>query len=187
MIVALYARVSTDKQSCDMQLDALREYAARREFEIIEEYVDTGISGTKSSRPALNRLMADAKKRKFAAVLVWKFDRFARSVKHLLASLDEFNHFGIAFISYSESLDTSSPMGRAVYAILGAISELERNLIAERVRSGVKRAMAKRETWGRKAIKIDNLHPGLSVRKAAELAGVSRETIRRRRAEIVTQ
>ena len=112
--VAIYARVSTSNghQSPKMQLQALREYCEAREFKIYREYVDEGVSGAKDSRPALNELMDDARKRKFDTVLVWKFDRFARSTKHLISALEEFKNLGIDFISYSENIDTTSPLGR---------------------------------------------------------------------------
>src|SRR5262249_52440104 len=129
--VALYARVSTlDKgQSPDMQLRELREYAGHRGWALSAEYVDSGISGAKESRPELNRLMADAHKRKFDTVCVWKFDRFARSVSHLLRALETFKALGVEFVSYSEQLDTSTPAGKMVFTVLGAVAELERSLI----------------------------------------------------------
>src|SRR4051794_7610907 len=115
MKVAIYARVSTSDQTTDLQLDSIREFSKARGFTIIGEYVDEGVSGATESRPALNKLMEDARKRKFDAVLVWKFDRFARSTRHLLSALDQFRCLGIEFLSYSENLDTSSAMGKAVF------------------------------------------------------------------------
>jgi len=181
MYCAIYARVSTKDQSCDMQLAALREYAQRRGLQVFREYVDTGISGLKSSRPELDKLMQDAGKRLFQSVLVWKFDRFARSSKHLIMSLEHFEHLGISFLSYSESFDTSSPIGKAMFTMIGAMAQLERDLIAERVRCGVRRHIEIHGHWtgGRKRLNV-NVPTGLSTRKAAELLGVSRETIRRR-------
>src|ERR1700761_5180226 len=114
MHVALYARVSTRDQSCEMQLRDLRAYCAARSLTNLTEYVDEGISGSKDSRPELNRLMDDVRKRKLDAVIVWRFDRFARSTKHLLAALDEFRALGVQFSSYQENLDTSSPLGQAL-------------------------------------------------------------------------
>lgn len=179
MRAAIYARVSTLKQSPDMQLEALRKFAHGR-FEICREYVDIGVSGSKDSRPQLDVLMSDARKRLFSAVLVWKFDRFARSVKHLVISLEEFNHLGIAFISFSENLDTSSPMGRAMFSIIGAMSQLERDLIRERVTAGVRRAIENGKRWGHpKPVDLERVR-GMSLRQAAGVLGVSRETIRRR-------
>jgi len=148
---ALYARVSTtgSGQSPEMQLRELRDYCERRGWQIAGEYVDTGISGAKDRRPELDRLMADAHKRRFDVVAVWKFDRFARSVSHLLRALDTFRVLGIEFVSLSESLDTATPAGRMVFTVLGAVAELERSLIAERVRAGLRNARAKGKRLGR--------------------------------------
>lgn len=140
MKVALYTRVSTNDQSVEMQASDLRRYCDQRGFEVYKEYSDQGVSGTKDKRPALDELMADAKKRKFDAVLVWRFDRFARSTKHLITALEEFRHLGVGFVSFQENIDTSSPLGKAMFTIVSAISELERNILLERVRAGLKRA-----------------------------------------------
>jgi DNA invertase Pin-like site-specific DNA recombinase len=148
---ALYARISTSNngQSPEMQLRELREYSERRGWTVAGEYVDTGISGAKDRRPELDRMMADAHKRCFDVVAVWKFDRFARSVAHLLRALDTFRVLGIEFVSLSESLDTATPAGRMVFTVLGAVAELERSLIAERVRAGLRNARAKGKKLGR--------------------------------------
>jgi DNA invertase Pin-like site-specific DNA recombinase len=149
MRAAIYARVSTNNgQDPEMQLREVREYCVRRGLEV-SEYVDSGISGAKDSRPQLNQLMADAKKRRFDAVVVWKFDRFARSVSHLLRALEEFRSLGIEFVSLSEQVDTSTPTGKMVFTVLGAVAELERSLIAERVRAGLRNARAKGRRLGR--------------------------------------
>jgi DNA invertase Pin-like site-specific DNA recombinase len=140
MKVALYTRVSTNDQSVEMQTSDLKRYCDQRGFEVYKEYSDQGISGVKDKRPALDELMSDAKKRKFDVVLVWRFDRFARSTKHLITALEEFRHLGIDFISYQENIDTSSPLGKAMFTIVSAIAELERNILLERVRAGLKRA-----------------------------------------------
>jgi DNA invertase Pin-like site-specific DNA recombinase len=132
-----------------MQLRELREYCDRRGWVVAGEYVDAGISGAKDRRPELDRLMADAHKRRFDLVAVWKFDRFARSVSHLLRALDTFRVLGIEFVSLSESLDTATPAGRMVFTVLGAVAELERSLIAERVRAGLRNARAKGKRLGR--------------------------------------
>jgi DNA invertase Pin-like site-specific DNA recombinase len=132
-----------------MQLRELREYAARRGWDIAGEYVDTGISGAKDSRPELNRLMADAHQRRFDVVVVWKFDRFARSVAHLLRALETFKALGVEFISYSGQIDTTTPTGKMIFTVLGAVAELERSLIAERVRAGLRNARAKGRRLGR--------------------------------------
>jgi DNA invertase Pin-like site-specific DNA recombinase len=157
MRIAIYARVSTlnNGQSPQMQLRELREYCKRRGWQIADEYVDKGISGAKDSRPELNRLMADAHKRRFDAVVVWKFDRFARSVSHLLRALENFQALGIQFVSLSESLDTSTPAGKMVFTVLGAVAELERSLIGERVRAGLRNARAKGIRLGRPRCEVD--------------------------------
>jgi DNA invertase Pin-like site-specific DNA recombinase len=132
-----------------MQLRELHEYCQRRGWQIAGEYTDAGISGAKDSRPELNRLMSDAHRRHFDIVCVWKFDRFARSVSHLLRALETFKTLGIEFCSYSEQLDTSTPAGKMVFTVLGAVAELERSLIAERVRAGIRNAKAKGKKIGR--------------------------------------
>ena len=157
MRAAIYARVSTanNGQSPEMQLRELREYCERRGWQIAGEYVDAGISGTKEKRPELDRLMADAHRRKFDVVAVWKFDRFARSVSHLLRALDTFRALGIEFVSLSESLDTATPAGRMVFTVLGAVAELERSLIVERVKAGLRNARAKGKRLGRPRVSVD--------------------------------
>jgi len=132
-----------------MQTRELEEYCQRRGWELAGCYVDNGISGSKESRPELDRLMVDAHRRRFDAVAVWKFDRFARSVSHLLRALETFKALGIDFVSLSEQVDTSTPTGKMVFTILGAVAELERSLIAERVRAGIRNARAKGKTLGR--------------------------------------
>ena len=149
MRIVTYSRVSTLNQDTDMQTRELREYCARRGWDLVHEYVDEGVSGAKESRPALNSLMLDARKRRFDAIAVWKFDRMARSVTHLLRVLEEFRSLGIEFISLSESIDTSTPTGKMVFTVLGAVAELERSLISERVRAGLRNARAKGKTLGR--------------------------------------
>ena len=148
--VALYARVSTNNgQDPTMQIRELREYCKRRSWTIHDEYVDRGMSGTKASRPQLDRLMADAHRRRFGLVCVWKFDRYARSVSHLLRSLETFSTLGIEFVSLSEQIDTSTPAGKMIFTVLGAVAELERSLIGERVRAGLRNAKAKGKRLGR--------------------------------------
>src|SRR5271155_2522708 len=138
-----------------MQLRELREFCERRGWQIAGEFVDEGISGSKVKRPELDKLMADAHRRRFDAVIVWKFDRFARSVSHLLRALETFDVLGVAFVSLSESLDTSTPAGRMVFTVLGAVAELERSLIAERVRAGLRNARAKGKRLGRPRVAVD--------------------------------
>jgi len=181
MRCAIYARVSTlnHGQDVGMQTRELRQFAEARGWEIAGEYLDEGISGTKDSRPQLNQLMADAHKRKFDCVVVWKFDRFARSVSHLLRALETFNALGVGFVSLSESLDTSTPAGKMVFTVLGAVAELERSLIAERVRAGLRNARAKGKRLGRPRCAVDAeqvramRQAGLSIRQIARKLGCS--------------
>ena len=182
--IALYARVSTSNgQNPETQLLALREYANARGFEVFHEYVDVGISGSKEKRPALDRLMDDAKKRRFDAVLVARFDRFARSTRHLVLALEEFNALGVDFISLSESIDTSTPMGKMVFVVISAVAELERSLIRERVVMGLQRAKAQGRRIGRPAVHLDSNElqalrgKGLSFRAIAKQCGVSHPTV----------
>jgi DNA invertase Pin-like site-specific DNA recombinase len=132
-----------------MQTRELKEYIERRGWRLAGEYVDIGISGTKEKRPELDRLMSDAHKRRFDVVCVWRFDRFARSVSHLLRALETFKALGIDFISFSEQMDTSTPAGKMVFTVLGAVAELERSLIVERVRAGMRNARVKGKRIGR--------------------------------------
>jgi len=183
--VALYARVSTTDQSTDSQLLDLRRYVRERGWNIFKEYVDEGISGTKGSRPALNELMNDAKKRRFDVVLVWRFDRFARSTRHLINALEEFKNLGIDFVSYQENIDTSSPLGSAIFTIISAIGQLECDIIAERVKAGLRRAVNSGKQLGRPRASIDleklnRLHSeGRSHRAIAAELGTSHATVGR--------
>src|SRR5215471_19360984 len=152
--VALYARVSTLDQDCNLQLADLRRYAEQR-FARHYEYVDVGVSGAQRKRPQLDALMTAARQRRFDVVLVWKFDRFARSLKHLLDSLEEFRALGIDFISFTEGIDTTTPSGQLVFHMLGAVAQFERDLIAERVRAGVARARALGKRIGRPRVEVD--------------------------------
>ena len=153
--VAIYARVSTTDQSTDSQLLDLRNYVQDRGWKVYREYVDNGISGTKDSRPALNQLMDDAKKRKFDIVLVWRFDRFARSTRHLINALEEFKNLGIDFVSFQENIDTASPLGSAIFTIISAVAQLERDIIAERVKAGLRRARENGKKLGRPRVAVD--------------------------------
>src|SRR6202162_2001706 len=156
MRAAIYARVSTSNQGQDphVQTRELGEFCERRGWTLLE-YVDIGISGTKEKRPALDRLVADAHRRKFDVVIVWRFDRFARSVSHLLRALETFKALGIEFVSLSEQVDTTTPTGKMIFTVLGAVAELERSLIAERVRAGLRNARAKGKRLGRPTKQID--------------------------------
>lgn len=181
--VALYARVSTNEQSPEMQLREMREYCQRREWAIAGEYVDAGVSGCKDSRPELNRLMIDAKRRRFDAVLVWKLDRFGRSLKHLVNALAEFEALGVAFVSLKDNLDLSTPAGRLMFQIIGAMAEFERSLIQERVRSGLRNARSKGVRLGRPTVKTDSQEitrlrsEGHSMADIAERLGISVGTV----------
>lgn len=183
MKTAIYARVSTTHgQDPEMQLRELREYCQRRNWDVGEEYVDVGISGAKEKRPELDRLLAHAHRRNFDAVVVWRFDRFARSVSHLLRALEDFRSLGIEFVSLTEQVDTSTPTGKMVFTVLGAVAELERSLIVERVRAGLRNARAKGRKLGRprKAFDADKLTrmraQGASWRAVGAALGVSAAT-----------
>lgn len=182
--VALYARVSTHNgQDPEMQLAELREYAARRGWTISSEYVDEGISGTTESRPQLNRLMTDAHRRNFDAVLVWKIDRFGRSLKHLVNALADLSAYGVAFVSLRDNLDLSTPSGRLMFQIIGAMAEFERSLIQERVRAGLRNARTKGKRLGRPPVsvsltEIDRLRSsGLGWRAVAKKMGLGVGTV----------
>jgi DNA invertase Pin-like site-specific DNA recombinase len=183
---ALYMRISTKGhgQTTDTQALALRDYAERRGFVIVSEYRDEGISGAKDRRPELDRMMDDARKRRFDAVLVARFDRFARSTKHLVLALEEFSSLGVDFISLNEAIDTSSPMGRMVFTIIAAVSELERSIIKERVLAGVDRARRQGKRFGRPSVIVDREKivamkaDGQSIKSIARDCGIARATVR---------
>ena len=183
MKIAIYARVSTSNgQNPETQLRELRDYCARRDSDLPREYVDVGISGTKEKRPELDRLLFDAHHRRFDAVVVWRFDRFARSVSHLLRALENFRSLGIEFVSLSEQVDTSTPTGKMVFTVLGAVAELERNLIVERVKAGIRNAQAKGKKLGRPRkvpnpeIIIKLRSQGASWRSVGNTLGISAAT-----------
>src|ERR1700752_1815862 len=166
MRIAIYARVSTKDQSCALQLRDLKAYCTARKLTIFREYIDSGESGAKDSRPKLNELMADARKRRFDAIVVWRFDRFARSTKHLLLALEEFRTLGI------------SPLGQALFTIVSAVAQLERDLIRERVSAGIRNARAKGMRYGRsrRYVNQDELRrlrsEGASLRQIAAKLGI---------------
>ena len=149
---ALYVRVSTADQKPDLQYDGLRAYAAHASLEVVQDYCDVGVSGRREGRPQLNALMVAVRNHEIDCVLVWKFDRFARSTRHLLVALEEFNHLGVRFISVQDQVDTDSPMGRAMFTIIGAMAELESSLISERVTAGMRAAESRGKHLGRPAI-----------------------------------
>ena len=183
--VAIYARVSTTNHGQDVTLQTreLQQFAEARGWRLVDSYLDLGISGSKDKRPELDRLMADAHRRKFDVVIVWKCDRFARSVSHLLRALETFNALGISFVSLSEQMDTTTPTGKMVFTVLGAVAELERSLIAERVRAGLRNARAKGKTLGRPRVAVDAAgigrlrSQGRSIREIAEELGYSRSLV----------
>jgi DNA invertase Pin-like site-specific DNA recombinase len=169
-----------------MQLAELREYASRRGWEVFSEYVDHGFSGATQTRPDLNRLMADAHKRHFGVVLCWKVDRFGRSLKHLVNALADLDAYGVAFVSVRDNLDLSTPSGRLMFQIIGAMAEFERSLIQERVRAGLRNAKLKGKTLGRprRIVNGDEMtrlrEQGASFREIAKAVGASPGTVRTR-------
>jgi DNA invertase Pin-like site-specific DNA recombinase len=189
---AIYARVSTTDQTCDLQLRDLREYCERRGWQAVE-YVDTGVSGAKASREQLDRLMLDASRGKLDVVICWRFDRFARSTKHLLDALEEFKSFGIGFVSHQEAIDTTTPMGKLLFTIVAAMAEMERAVIVERVRAGMATARAKGKFVGRpkkvfrRDLAVEMRAVGKSWRTIANALGVPVSTIREAFAERVVK
>lgn len=186
MRIGIYARVSTKDQNCEMQLRDLRAYCVARGFDAATEYIDVGQSGAKDSRPELNRLMEDVRKRKLDGVVVWRFDRFARSTKHLLTALEEFRSLGVQFISYQENMDTSSPLGQALFTIVSAVAQLERDLIRERVSAGIRNARVSGVKLGRprRAVYMEEIlrlqAEGASLREISVKLGVGYGTVRKR-------
>jgi DNA invertase Pin-like site-specific DNA recombinase len=186
---ALYCRVSTGDQHPETQLYDLREMAKQRGYEIVSEYTDI-ISGAKSKRPGLDQLMANARRHRFDIVLVAAFDRAARSVRHFLEVLDELAHLSIEFVSLRENIDTGGPLGRAIIVIVGAIAELEKSLIVERVRAGMRRAKLEGRRIGRAPLDIDRNQvvadrvSGMSLTQVAKKHRVSRATVCRLMREI---
>jgi DNA invertase Pin-like site-specific DNA recombinase len=179
---AIYARVSTGDQHLETQLLDLREIAKQRGYEVAHEYTDV-ISGAKSKRPGLDQLLADARRHRFDIVRVAAFDRVARSVRHFLEVLDELAHLGIEFVSLGENIDTGGPLGRAIVVIVGAIAELEKSLIVERVRAGMRRAKLEGRRIGRAPLDIDRAQvvadrlSGMSLTDVANKYRISRATV----------
>jgi DNA invertase Pin-like site-specific DNA recombinase len=181
---ALYLRVSTIDQHPETQLYDLRVLAEQRGYEIVREYRDT-ISGAKSKRPGLDEMMVDARRGRFDVIVVWAFDRLARSVRHFLEVLDDLNHLSVEFVSRQENIDTGGPLGRAMVVIVGAIAELERNLIVERVRAGMRRAKLEGRHIGRRALELDEdaireqRDQGRTLRELAVDHRISTATVRK--------
>jgi DNA invertase Pin-like site-specific DNA recombinase len=181
---ALYMRVSTVDQHPETQLYDLRQMAAQRGFEIVNEYTDR-ISGAKARRPGLDQMLADARRGRFDVVLVWACDRIARSTRHFLDVLDDLNRIGVEFVSFREQIDTGGPLGRAIVVIIGAIAELERNLIIEMVRAGMRRAKLEGQHIGRNPLVLDHAaivrdrQHGQSLRQVAKGHRISTATVRR--------
>ena len=184
--LAIYARVSTlGGQSVDMQLLDLRELAKRRDFDLVGEYCDEGISGSKESRPALDALLRDARRRKFDAVLVWKLYRLGRSLVHLVRLLQDLRALGVELISFSEGLDFTTTTGKLLYQVISAFAEFERDCIRERVTAGLRNARAKGKRLGRPRVVVDAFRIGVlraqgrSWREITAETGVSKGTAQR--------
>lgn len=180
---ALYTRVSTFDQTTQNQIYDLRALAEQRGLQIVKEYADHGISGARVRRPGLDQMMGDARRGRFDVLLVWAADRLARSTRHFLETLDELNHLHVEFISFRENLDTGGPLGRAVIIIVSAVAELERGLIVERVKAGLRRAKLEGRHIGRPPVQVDRtaiLHDrgqGCSLRQIAKSHRISRATV----------
>ena len=193
MRVALYTRCSTTDQSVELQLDELRAHAANRDFDIVQTYTDNGVSGSKTSRPALDQLLADGHRRKFDAVLVWKLDRLGRSLSHLIRLVDQFGSLGVDLISLRDTgMDTTGPTGKLIFHVLASVAEFERDLIRERTKAGLASARRRGKRLGRPRCSFSLakaqafLASDLSVSAAARELGISRATLRRALAENVS-
>jgi DNA invertase Pin-like site-specific DNA recombinase len=182
---AFYVRVSSTDQHPETQLLDLQQLASQRGFEVVEVFTDHGVSGVRTKRPALDRLLADARRGRFQVLAVWSCDRLARSTRHFLNLLDELNHLGVQFISLRESVDTSGVLGRALLTLIAVVGELEHSLIVERVRAGMRRAKLEGRRLGRRPLELDreailrDRARGLSLGQLAKLHHASRTTIRR--------
>lgn len=183
---AIYARVSTQNgQNPEMQLEEIREYCRRRDWAILREYVDKGFSGSKERRPALDQLLIDCRKRAVDCVVVYRYDRFARSLRQLVNALEDFRALGIDFVSLHEGVDTSTPNGRLVFGIFASIAEFERELIRDRVRSGLALARSRGKRLGRPRVSVDRLQvaslrkEGRSWSEICQALGISKGTAQR--------
>ena len=182
--VAIYCRCSTVHQNVDMQIKDLRDFCDRQGYQIIEEFIDEAHSGSIDSRPSLNHLMSSARKRKFEVVLVWRFDRFGRSLRHLVTTLEELQHLNIGFISYSESIDTTSPSGKLMFSMVASFAEFERNILRERVCGGLRNAVRNGKKLGRPKrrddVGIQHLrNQGISLRQIANQLNISLGAVQR--------
>jgi DNA invertase Pin-like site-specific DNA recombinase len=180
---ALYCRVSTVDQHPETQLHDLRQFAAQRGLQIVQEYVDHGFCGARARRPELDRMMEDARRHKFDVLMVWACDRLGRSTRHLLQTLDELNGFGVQFLSQREAIDTEGPLGRAIIVIVSAMAELERCIIIERVRAGMRRAKLEGRRIGREPLQVNlaallrDRERGLSLNQLAKAHGISKASV----------
>jgi DNA invertase Pin-like site-specific DNA recombinase len=178
-------RVSTLDQHPETQEHDLRQLARQRGWQVVAVYTDQGISGTRARRPALDRLLADAHRGRLDLVACWACDRLARSTRHFLEVLDQLRHLNVAFVSYREQIDTAGPLGRAVMTIVGAVAELERSLIVERVRAGLRRAKLEGRRIGRTPLAVDvnqiarHRALGYSLSRIAQLHGISKTSVGR--------
>lgn len=180
--VGIYGRVSTVEQHVENQVSELKRYAAARGWNVVAELTDKGYSGSRDRRPGLDELMVLARKRRIDTVLVWKFDRFARSVKHLVTALDEFRDLGVDFVSFTEAFDTSTPSGKMLFSVVGAVAEFERCLLKERIMAGLNRARSLGRHLGRPRLEVNvkevqRLHgQGQSLRQIATAMKISRNS-----------
>jgi DNA invertase Pin-like site-specific DNA recombinase len=180
---AVYVRVSTVDQHPETQLLDLRQFATQKGLQLVQEYVDHGICGARARRPALDKMMEDARRHKFDVLMVWSCDRLARSTKHLLQTLDELNGFGIQFLSQREAIDTEGPLGRAIIVIVSAMAELERCIIIERVRAGMRRAKLEGRRIGRAPLRVNRTlllrdrERGTSLNQLAKTHGISKASV----------
>jgi len=184
---AIYARVSTDRQTVDMQIHELKEYVKRRGWNLYREFIDQGYSGSDTKRPAFQEMMNEAKKRKFDVLLVWKLDRLSRSMKDLVMVLNELGGLGIGFVSYDNNLDTSTPTGKLVFHVIGAVAEFEKDIIKERVKAGLENARRKGKKLGRPGVDDSVIETaralreeGRSFRKIGKELGISEGVVRQR-------
>ena len=185
--VAIYARVSTDRQTVDMQLHELKEYIKRRGWNLHQEFIDQGYSGSDTKRPAFQEMMNEAKKRRFDVLLVWKLDRLSRSMKDLVMVLNELGGLGIDFVSYDNNLDTSTPTGKLVFHVIGAVAEFEKDIIKERIKAGLENAKRKGKKLGRPGVDDSVIEAakalreeGKSFRKIEKQLGISEGVVRQR-------